>query len=209
MRILKSLNHLTATIGMEAENTDITNKKAYKKVSTFGLGEFGNHDWQYELTITYGSADNFLHVKTFSGGEAAIIGRGIFDKVQCISFMINFVESHRAQFIVIPMKRNRTPALPDYGVAFEINPEIENQHGARFELRFIAVNNVSRLYGTGFAVSDPGEPDDGVAIFLTKRKAIIMIDEALRKAQRLQGNRKLITTFEHVLSVIDKEEIKK
>ena len=206
MKILKKLSEFSITLGVNAANSDITSKKPVKEVSTFGIGEFGNPDWNYEISITYGSAENFLHVKTFGSKKADVVGRGCFENVQYVSFMICLIESHRARFVVIPLKRNRDPALSDGGIAFDINPEEENQHGVRFELRFTAVNHASNIYGTGFAVSEPGEPDDGVAVFFLNRKYIITIDEVIRKAQRLRGNRKIVTALKEYLLNSSKEE---
>lgn len=206
MIILKTLDTFVATLRVDAENSDITAKKPEKKVSIYGIGAYGSPDWNYEISITYGSAENFLHVKTFGSKNVDVVGRGCFENVQFVSFMITLTESHCARFIVIPLKQNKDPALPDGGIAFDINPEEENQHGTRFELRFTAVNHTIHRYGTGFAVSEPGEPDDGVAVFFEDRKLIITIDEIIRKAQRLRANRKIVTALRDYLLKSPKEE---
>lgn len=208
MEILKSLESFKFYLGMEAENTEITAKKTTQKTATYGIGAYGNEDWQYEIAITYGNAENFLSVKTFGNGEAAVIGRGIFEEVKKISMMIALKESQYAHFIVIPRRKNGRPVVPDNGIAFSINPETDNQHGVRFELRFTAANHVESRYATGFAVSEPGERDDGVAVFLTKRKAVILVDEIIRKAQKLRGNRKMVTAIKDILKNTTGEMVK-
>lgn len=156
MEILKSLESFKFYLGMEAEDTEITAKKETQKTATYGIGAYGNEDWQYEIAITYGNAENFLSVKTFGNGEAAVIGRGIFEEVKNISLMIALKESHNAHFIVIPRKKSGRSVIPDNGVAFSINPETDNQHKLMKALGYYKVDvPTGEVYKTGLKKGQP------------------------------------------------------
>lgn len=199
MKPLYNLGVIEVDFAIEAEDSSITNKKICKNVHTFGLGYYASPDWRFDIAFTYGNAENFLQAKCFENGNTAIMGRGIFEKAHKISVLIKYIQAHEARFVIILKDKTGGPVFQDRAIGFDINPFEKNSHGTRFEMRFTAANHKQHKFGTGFAVSEPGEDDSGVAFFLPKKRSIIILDEAIRKAQRLHGNRNIVTALKNVL----------
>ncbi len=199
MKILFNISSIEFDFAVDAEDCSITNKNQGKKFHTFGLGHYASPDWSFDIALTYGISENFLQAKCFAGGNVAIIGRGIFEATHRISVLIKYTQADAARFVIILKDKAGRPVLQDSAIGFDINPDAKNSHGTRLEMRFTAANYKLHLFGSGFAVSDPGEDDAGVAFFLSKKRSIQILDEAIRKAQRLRGNRKIVTALKDML----------
>ncbi len=201
MELIKNILSLSCDFGITAEDSNITDKpRKGKPTCIIGFGHYGNPDFRFDLALTYGNPENFLQVKKFDSANATVVGRGLFEKAHKISVLLKFQRSDQVRTVIIISDKKNRAVISDDVQGFDLDPSKKNSHDTRFELRFTVANHELPLYGTGFAVSEPGSDDDGVAFFLSKKKLIVMIDEAIRKAQKLRGNRRLVTALNEILA---------